>query len=246
MKVLICKFENTLYNRQLSNIHFIDANKIKEFQELGHIFGLYIEDQKISVEKVMKENGITVDFILKKDGSILFKEGYQYFDYDLLKKEDIYSILSSLKGEFEVWINTPITSFKYNEYLVLNDEKMYTSISIKNSDQTSIINQLHAKFNDGISTRVNKNSIEIFSKKNSIDKSLDVLCGLKNIKINDVYMVSDHFIDNTLIDGIPHLYALKENNESNRDIYLVNSVGECIDDIINDASHSLFLSINCV
>lgn len=247
MKALISKFENTLYNNdKLSGISFMDISKIKEFQDLGHIFGLFIEEQDPKVDHILAEYGITADFMIRQDGSISFKEGYQYFDYEPFQKEEIESILSSLNGRFNALIVTPTLELNYHKEMELDHNQIYTCIRIMDCDQEMILEQLNKNFQAIISMSVNENVISIFSKKSSLDKTVDVLCGLKNIRINDVCMIADYYSDFELMDSIDNLYALKQNNESNKEIYIVDNLGECVDDILSGASDSPFLSIKSV
>ncbi|MFQ9923871.1 MAG: HAD hydrolase family protein [Beduini sp.] len=247
MKALISKFENTLYNNdKLSGINFMDANKIKEFQDLGHIFGLFIQEQDPAIDHLLAEHGITADFMIRQDGSILFKEGYQYFDYEPFEKEEIEMILSSLNGSFNALVTTPTAEMSYESETELDKNQIYTCIRIMDCDQEQILAQLKKHFHAVISISVSENAICIFSKKSSLDKSVEVLCGLKNILISDVSMIADYYSDFELIEGIDNLYALKEDNESSKEIYIVDSLGECVDDILSGASDSLFLSIKSV
>ena len=155
-------------------------------------------------------------------------------------------ILSSLNGSFKALLTTPTAEMNYEHDMDLDENQIYTCIRITDCDQDQILSQLNKHFHAVISVSISENAICIFSKKSSLDKSVDVLCGLKNIRISDVSMIADYYSDFELIEGIDNLYALKEDNESSKEIYIVDSLGECVDDILSGASDSLFLSIKSV
>lgn len=232
MKVLISKFENTFHSvNGLSS----DVDKIKEFQQLGNLFGLFIEDKEVSMNTLSDQYGLVIDFLIKKDGTLLFKEGFQYFDYEPFEKEIVETILYSLDGDFKANIITQDKSIKFNRGEELKND-VFNCILIENCDVVAVMKQLKDNFGDEVSLSNDNKEIRVYSKKGCIDKSVDVLCGLKNLKIDDVNVIVDHYHNIELMYSVDNLYALTGDNESSKEIYVVNSLSECVDDILSDSS----------
>lgn len=244
MKTLISRYENTLYNRnKCMKMDLKDVNKIKEFQEEGNLFGLFVEQYDLNIEQHLKQIGINVDFMIKNDGTIFFKEGYQYFNYEPFTKEEIEMILSSVKGRYKVKVMSPKGQLDLDSRDEFNNINLYSGLYFYDyDDQNQIIRQLTRNYDDILSTTIFDNNIFVFSKKGSLDKSIEILCGLKKISIDDIAFFANCYENEVFADAIEHLYALEENNPINKEIYLVDSLGECVDDILEESNTSPFLS----
>lgn len=243
MKALISKFENIIYDgkKGRSIVDLTDVDKIKEFQKQGNLFGVFFEKHATKTMDELENMGIKADFMIKEDGSIYFKEGYQYFDYEPFEKFDIMSILTSLNQDYQVKVKTPQTEKIVLDETDLSIDELYTCLCFFDiQDRDRLIEKLCIQFGHLIYIIEQEEEVHVLSKKGSLDKSIDILCGLKDLNIQDVSFISQDCHHEVMIDLVDQLYSFEENDTVKKDILLVDSIAECVDDLLEDRHIFLF------
>lgn len=204
MKVLASDFDNTLYFRQGSHFKAEDIQRIKQFQQDGHLFGICSGRPFSGLLKSLK--GIfKPDFFIVSTGGAILDSNYQLLYGKIVPFDTINEIYLTYKNETELIVQT----LSHNHFYCtkaegredttiihcldeMKSEDIY-SISLINSTEaraTEITLEINQKYQN-VEAFQNIDSIDIVakgcSKGQAILKLKELLCLEKIAGIGDSY-----------------------------------------------------------
>ena len=249
MKLLASDFDGTLaFNNQIKEE---DVKKIKEFQSLGHYFGMSTGRDRLGILNITNRYGIHLDFLVLASGAKLIDEtGKIFYQKPLSKKlvQDIYKA-TQYQEEYMFFndgnncILNPNTlrpkEIKIIENINELEEETYSFLAIhfkegeedKAQEATDFINQ---HFNEDVIAYRNTYNVDIVAKGCSKGQGVLIMADHFNIAPEDLYVIGDSMNDIPMFDITNNAYSFYHIEPSLKKHvnYYVHSVAECIDEIL--------------
>lgn len=241
MKMLASDFDSTLY--QNLTISEQDLAKIKEWQALGHQFGIVTGRDEMHLKIALSDYDIKLNFLITNNGACIhyndksasktitaqtthrlltFLEQYQC--YNVIVYDGHKRILVEYEQPSQIHYHEKI---KYSTSLLFN-QMIQCSINVGNIESAKLIEEeINHQFSDLIAYR-NQAGVDIIAKGYS--KATGIKTIYEKLQCNEIYVIGDSKNDIPMIEEFSGFcVANAETEVKDKAKHIFQSVCDCID-----------------
>lgn len=253
MKLLACDLDGTLLENHQS-VSKENLNAIKLLRENGNKFVIATGRGVSNTSFLKSEYQIDYDYLILLNGALLVDKENRIVKRDVISFEvcrRIYDMFYKEGPEFAFSTGENFFALKDVENKSFGEVELLSSVDELKAFKVSLmaidfknlpvdivqnyVDNLNSLLGSEIIAFRNTHGIDVVSKGNSKGGSVEYVSTLFDIEMKDVYTIGDSWNDVSMFDVTENSYTFHyvEHNLKKHANYIVDSVHDCIRDILN-------------